>query len=83
MHQVLTPVQSARFLLWMEKNRNRVHECGLDHLLASGNLAPDHPKALIAQNVASQFVNKSAKELYVNEMISLLKLIAASNSDGS
>ena len=83
MHQVLTPVQSARFLLWMEKNRNRVHECGLDHLLASGNLAPDHPKALIAQNVASQFVNKSAKELYVNEMISLLKQIAASNSDGS
>ena len=75
MHQVLTPVQSARFLLWMEKNRGRVHECGLDHLLASGTLSPEHTKSKVAQNVASQFVNKSASELNVNEMINLLQQI--------
>eukprot|EP00943_MAST-04B_sp_MAST-4B-sp1_P009050 g9050.t1 len=75
MHEILTPVQSARFLLWMEKNRNRVHECGLDHLLASGNTSPNHPKATIAQTVASQFVNKSARELDVNEMVNLLNQI--------
>ena len=73
MHQVLTPVQSARFLLWMEKNRGRVHECGLDHLLASELCLLSRLSPKLLKNVASRFVNKSASELNVNEMINLLR----------
>lgn len=76
-HQILTPVQSARFFIWVEKNRTRIHDCGLDHLLASATCASGSSKQETAKSVASQFVDRSPQDLNVREMTSLLTRIAA------
>ena len=34
LHNILTPLQQVRFFAWYDKNRKRIHECGLDRGLA-------------------------------------------------
>ena len=75
-HDVLTPVQSARFFLWVEQNRTLIHECGLDHLLASGVNFTNAQKRLVVQSAARQFVGRAAQDLNIKEMRDLLTSIS-------